>query len=482
MDGNTDLSSDLRDSLREHRGQQSSSSGTIVLDSEEGYVGDEVTVRGRNLPASQEFHVIWHTVDGEWGVLEANKVIGPQYSPRTEGILTLTTDEDGKFDATFEVPTDYGGSHAIELQRPDGSSVARTEFEVRPWFEIDETEAELGDFFTVRGYGIGPNPVMNNYQVAWDNGTVGYMTGVMNNGTATAQIRAVGPPGKHDFRVWRSYRGFPFLQTPTQSPYGPVGGDRQVNWTVEVTEPESPPETAWTDPHLDEEPLPVHYPEIDEDTDAELDVTPSSGTPGTEVFITGKNFPPGEAVNLVWHRHEGKRIEGTPITPEPKYDVLPTVETDSDGSFRVEVEIQPDIGGTRPITAEVGGKSVAITGFMMQAEALDISPTQVAPGEKVEIKIQGVGWTLYENTIFFDVDNKMLGYVCGNAAEDPAGTIHTEIRAPWETGWHFVDVYPSVFEMGDEEPDFECKPHLSYLDNHPVRPLGAHHFAFEVVE
>ena len=34
----------------------------------------------------------------------------------------------------------------------------------------------------------------------------------------------------------------------------------------------------------------------------------------------------------------------------------------------------------------------------------------------------------------------------------------------------------------DDEPEFEIRPHLSYLDNHPIRPLSAAHMTFEITE
>jgi hypothetical protein len=311
---------------------------------------------------------------------------------------------------------------------------------------------------------------------------VGIMTGVMNRGTATANVRAVGHVGDHVIQIWRNYRGVPFLQNNTQSPYGPVAGGRQSSWKVEVTDPEEPQPTMWTDPQFDETPLPVHYPEIDEDTDAELEITPTSGKPGTQAFIKGSNFPPETEVDLVWFRHQGHRVKGIPITPVPKPDVLPTVTTDETGAFQVEVEIPSDVGSTRPITAEVDGRSVAVTGFMMQPDVLDISPEKGPVGTEIDIKLQGVGWTIYENAPYFTYDNKPLGYVCGVDDDDANGVTHIKIRASGEPGLHYIDAYPAIFEMRDDEPNFEITPHLSYLDNHPMRPLPAFHFTFEVTE
>ncbi|MFW6376809.1 MAG: hypothetical protein ACOC0F_02435, partial [archaeon] len=58
----------------------------------------------------------------------------------------------------------------------------------------------------------------------------------------------------------------------------------------------------------------------------------------------------------------------------------------------------------------------------------------------------------------------------------------TRIPAVGEPGYHFIDVYPSFFDVEDDEPNFELTPHLSYIDNHPVRPLPGLHTAIEIVE
>jgi len=56
------------------------------------------------------------------------------------------------------------------------------------------------------------------------------------------------------------------------------------------------------------------------------------------------------------------------------------------------------------------------------------------------------------------------------------------LQASGQPGWHFIDAYPTLFRMQEEEPEFELNAHLSYLDNHPIRPVPAFHFAFEVTD
>ncbi|MEF8851012.1 MAG: hypothetical protein V5A28_01150 [Haloarculaceae archaeon] len=482
MDEEASVSADLEDTLRTHRRVGEGSEGTLVVSDQEGYVGDTITVRGHDLPANEEYDVRWHSTEGRWGVIGANEVVGPQYEPRTETILTVRTGESGGFDAEWTVPRDYGGSHRIEVVDDEGEPVDRAEFEIVPWFEIDRTEIEMGEAFTVTGYGLGPSAITNNYQITWDNGFVGFVTGVMNRGTATAQVRAVGPPGTHVIQVWRNYRGVPYLQNNTQSPFGPVGQGRQSRWAVEVIEPTEAPRTAWVDPQLDEAPIPAHYPEIDEDTDAELDVSPTSGQPGTTVLVTGRNFPPNTEVDLIWYRHEGHRPKGIPITPEPKPEKLPTVSTDDDGSFQERVEMPVGEGSTRPIAAAVDGREVAVTGFVLQPSIERFEPTSGPVNTTIEIELSGIGWTTYENAPFLVYDNKPLGYTCGLSNDDEKEVLRVEIPATGESGWHFIDAYPTLFEMREDELEFEIRPHLSYIDNHPVRPLPALHFAFEITE
>lgn len=478
QDGTAGTSS-IRDRLRQHDQERSGQRGTLVVSDEEAYVGDTITLKGRNLPAETEFDVIWNSVEGMWAVLEANEVVGPQYRPRTDQILTVTTDTGGSFTEELTLPQDYGGDHLIELQPRDGNEpIAEAEVTIRPWFEIDRTEAQLGEQLTVTGYGLGPTVLTNNYQIAWDNGTVGFMTGVQNRGTATATVRAVGPPGEHILQIWRNYRGVPFMQNNTQSPFGPVAGDRPHSWRIEVTEPDSRPREAWLDPLEDEQPLEAHLPDVDEQTGAELEITPQCGQAGTDAFIEGRNFPPSTEVDLIWHTHDGHRVKGVDITAERRPGVLPTVTTDENGSFQEEVTIPTDIGATRPITAEIDGRSVAVTGFMMQPTIETFTPTSGPVGTEIEIEISGVGWPTYGNAYFFVYDNKPLGYLCGLEAN----VNRVVLQATGEPGYHCIDVYPSLFQVREDEPDFELKPHLSYLDNHPMRPLSAAHFTFEITE
>ncbi|MGM0372593.1 MAG: hypothetical protein ACQEQJ_08860 [Halobacteriota archaeon] len=476
--GDDGLSNEVTDRLSERRQQSQGASGTLILSDEEAYVHDTLTIRGLNLPENEELDVFWRTVKGKWGVLQGNEVNGAQYRPRTIHALTAQTDDQGKFSEEWTIPKDYGGEHKIEVRNGDDETIAKAAVRIRPYFEVQETEVPLGGFFTVKGYGIGPNVVESNYQLTWDNGMVGFITGVKNHGTATARIRAAGPVGSHQIQVWRNYRGVPFMQNNTQSPFGEVAAGRQYQFDVEVTEPDSELGGYWVEELFEESPLQVHVPDPEVEHDATIDITPQSGQPGTDAVITGTDFPANTEVELVWHSHSGHRVKDIPIRPEPLPEVLPTVTTDGDGRFQEEITIPQDKGSTRPIAAKIDGESVATTGFMMQADILEVSPQTAEQGETVEIELSGIGWPTYENAYYFVYDNKPIGYVCGLEAR----TAKTEITASGEPGYHFIDVYPSFFDVKDDEPNFELTPHLSYLDNHPIRPLPGLHMTIEITE
>ena len=462
--------------------------GDLTVSERQAHVGEELLLEGRNVPADDEVEIFWHTYSGGWELKDHHEVIGPRFEPDIERIGRFSTTSDGAVRQRVTVPEDYGGRHVYEM-RYNGDPLDTATVTVVPSFELEEPSVPLGGECTIRGYGLGPDPVTSNYQVTWDNGMAGYVTGVENDGTMTATIRAVGPIGPHSVSIWRNTRGVPYLQTETQSGmtpmddgYGPVAGGSQRSWTVEVTKPESRPPTMWMDPLPDQTPVADHMPAIDRETEAQLEITPRSGTAGTSATITGENFPPDEHVDLIWYRHEGHFAQGIPVAPEPKPEVLPTVTADSDGRFEVSFEIPDDKGATRPITAEIGRESVAMTAFMIQPSIVDMSPKRGPVGTDIEIEISGLGWPIYEMAPYFTYDNTMMGYICSEDDHREHGISRPIIQATGEPGLHFIDVYPSIFETVQTVANYDISPNLSYRNNHPGRRLPGIHFTFEVTE
>lgn len=236
-----------------------------------------------------------------------------------------------------------------------------------------------------------------------------------------------------------------------------------------------------TEAMFPEEPIEDHIPAVNEESDAQLEISPSSGRPGTDAILTGRHFPPETMVELTWYTQGGAEISGSPVGPSPRPDVLPAVTTDESGSFQIDVSIPTDIGATRPILANVYGEPVASTGFVMQPEAVDISPTSGPLGTEITIAITGVGWRSFENQYFVLYDNKPMGYVVSDLA-DSEGIVRFSLRASGEPGYHFIDLIPMFHDTESMDINLDQKPHLSYVDNHPERPLPSLNFAFRLTE
>ncbi|MFB6131823.1 MAG: hypothetical protein ABEJ44_00275 [Halanaeroarchaeum sp.] len=393
--------------------------------------------------------------------------------------FTTPVDETREFDRTWTVPEAYGGEHTLRLEAR-GRTLDTAKFTVKPHFVLSEREVPLGEWFRLRGYGLGRDRISTIYQVTWDNGYVGLMTGVSNRGTATADIRAVGPVGDHVLQVWRNFTGVPFLQNETQSPAGDITGERPHVWDVTVTEPERTPPVAEMEAMYDEGPVEAHIPPVDEESEASLTIQPTSGKPGTQAILTGREFPANTEVDLIWHTHGGERVADEPVRSEPRPEVLPTTVTDDEGTFQVDATIPRDIGATRPIFAAIDGRTVASTGFMLQPDIVDVSPTKGPVGTTITVELTGLGWPLYENNYYVLYDNRPMGYVASNLAEE--GIVRFNVRASGEPGYHFVDIIPSFNDTQTDDFDFDHKPHLSYLDNHPVRAMPGMHLTIEVTE
>lgn len=480
----TELSVNLRERLDEHREAKGGSAGTLVLDEQRGNVGDPLTLKGRNLPPNEPLDIVWNTVQGEWAMVQANEVIDVQYHPRTETVLSVRTDETGSFSDRLEVPEDYGGTHEIELQDASEDTLASAKYTITPHFELDRTTAPLGEHFHLTGYGLGTDRISTTVQVTWDNGYVGTMTAVQNGGTANARIRAVGPPGDHLLQVWPNHEGAAYLPIYTTAVVGELE-EEASKWFVEVTEPDGAPPTAQMDTLLEEQPLDAHVIDPDRETAAELEISPTSGQSGTEAVLEGRGFPAETTVDLIWYTHAGHRFMDDPIRPVARPDALPTVESDEDGTFAVDITVPTDIGETRPIAAEVDGESVATTGFMLQPEIVDVSSTAGPAGTTITIKLGGIGWALYDNNYCVLYDNKMVGYVCSHnrleSDHDPS-IVEFNLTACGEPGYHFIDIVPTFNENQVGDYKLENRPHLSYLDNHPLRPLAGMQLTFEVTE
>jgi hypothetical protein len=120
---------------------------TLKLDPEEGPVGTLVTAKGYGFPASNS---VLYNVTLTWDYIDACTREGPIV------LGYVTTDGNGYFVTTFNVPMTVGGDHTVEAEANDTASTwADATFTVTPTLAITPSEfTNDGTIVTVSGSGL----------------------------------------------------------------------------------------------------------------------------------------------------------------------------------------------------------------------------------------------------------------------------------------------------------------------------------------
>lgn len=174
---------DETDDIEEYyiRGVQFEVMPGITMDPSSGVVGDTVTVEGGGFEADEEDITV--LFDGE------------------EVASGITADEDGIWEATFEVPEASKGIHTVtaEGEDTDSDDVDDLEFEVLPTVTVTPTSGNVGTTITVSGNGL---PANKNVTVTYDGvnkasgttGSDGTLDGVTFQATHTQSTHTVDHP------------------------------------------------------------------------------------------------------------------------------------------------------------------------------------------------------------------------------------------------------------------------------------------------
>jgi len=435
-------------------------------------VGDRVTVGASGLPPNTGLVLEWERVTGAWAIQQHSTVVGAEFTSSFERRGTARTDGSGAVETTLVVPEDHGGKHTVRLTA-GGSVLSTGQVTVTPTFTLDRTSVPLGESLTVSVTGMPSSKYRRDDQVLWDDRFTGLVTGVTNRGTVRATVPAAGPPGRHVLEIGGGYEGATYLN-PQQSPY--PRPFRYANWTVTVTPATGTAGDSWARPTVSETPIEAFYPAIDAPT-GQLSVTPTSGVVGSSATIQGSGLPANASVDLSWVTMTGSRVSNSGFTSVSK--PLATVETDAHGAFSEPLAVPDDLGGTHPIVASVGGTSHAVTGFVIQPSIVDFGPASGPVGTPIDVHLKGVGWTEYDNIYAVTYDDDYVGYGCGFNTQ---GDVQMQFRAAGEPGLHVINCFPALYKKPEESRvvDVYTKPQLTYLDDHPVRPLPELGFLFEV--
>ena len=426
--------------------------GRLVVAPEHGPTGTPLTVTAEGLPPRGEFQLVWCTVDGAWKVTDA-EYRGREYRAVAYEIAKLKTDQTGRLNAQFFAPEDFGFMHDIVLQQ-GGRLFTQTGFSIDMMVEISPKSGPVGTPITVEAKGIGWRPLVNSWDLLYDNNFTGWISSVTTHGSARFTIPATGGPGVHILEVLHGELTFPY-RNMQQSPE-PDRPRWAIPFTVTADAPVLPP------------------PPKQQARQDELVAIPQSSGVGEPVVVVSDGLGPGKTYRLNWTRLVGNRMTGT------GWQELSTVvaESEADGAGRAEFRfrVPDDLGGAHGLWIDAG--SVKKTGrYWIIPTALPLDVGRGPVGTTFTIHLKGVGWTETANIYHLIYDNSYIGYAC---AFNSQGDLEIPIKATGAPDWHFINLYPGIYKGAETRPDNFRIPQLTYAQDHPGEDMPAFHFAFEV--
>jgi len=169
----------------------------ITISPTSGIVGDEVTVTGTGFGDEVDVYIYFDYTD----------------------VATDETDEDGNFEATFDVPSVGPGSYDVEAEDEDDNS-AEAEFTIAIYAEMSPTTGNVGTQVTVSGTGFKANRTAT---IEYDDIEV-TTAPIGSDGTFEAAFYApVSTGGDHEVTVTdgTSTEEFTFIMESTPPPTPP---------------------------------------------------------------------------------------------------------------------------------------------------------------------------------------------------------------------------------------------------------------------
>jgi hypothetical protein len=434
--------------------------GRLVVAPEHGPTGTPLTVTAEGLPPGEEFQLVWRTVDGAWKVTDA-EYRGREYRAVAYEIANLKTDQTGRLNARFVAPEDFGFMHDIVLQQ-GGRLFTQTGFSIDMTVEISPESGPVGTPITVEAKGIGWRPLVNSWDLLYNNNFTGWISSVTTHGSARFTIPATGGPGVHILEVLHGELTFPY-RNMQQSPE-PDRPRWAIPFTVTADAPVLPPPP--------EQQARQNSPA--QARQDELVAMPQSSGVGEPVVVVSDGLEPGKTYRLNWTRVVGNRMAGTGW--QELSTVVAESEADGAGSAEFRFRAPDDLGGAHGLWIDAG--SVKKTGrYWIIPTALPLDVGRGPVGTTFTIHLKGVGWTETANIYNLVYDNSYIGYVC---AFNSQGDVEIPIKATGAPGWHFIDLYPGIYRGTETRPNNFRIPQLTYALDHPGEDLPAFHFAFEV--
>ena len=276
----------------------------LTIDAEEGPVGTTVTVEGHGFAEDEEDIELMYYLNGD------------DYETVVQNI---EADEDGYWQAGFQIPSSAMGDHDIDAQGADSElrDVEDANFEVMPAIVIDESSGSVGDEVTMTGSGFYADDIYIEILFAEEEAE-----------TEPEIIRA------DENGYWEASFEVPDMPAGTYS----------VTAEGQSTKKEDVNELTFT-------------------IEPGLVLSPDEGHVGMNLTVAGGGFATNKNVVI---KYDGSEVE--------------TARTNTEGSFDVSFLVPESRHGARNVTAEVDGQTEATATFTMEADPPN-TPELISPPE-----------------------------------------------------------------------------------------------------
>ena len=129
--------------------------------------------------------------DGQWRLGDRRLLPLPRQEVLGDDEIARTVPDrrEGRLDAPFTIPEDFGGVHEV-IALVDGKRVAQGGIEVTQTFEMSPASGPVGTPIELTVKGLGWRTMESTWVVNWDNKVARIRLGGGHEGSAVARFRA----------------------------------------------------------------------------------------------------------------------------------------------------------------------------------------------------------------------------------------------------------------------------------------------------